>query len=151
MYLDESVTHVPRPYPWQGCAAVRTHLQAGAKANRSIRSQFVCWLSSGDSRQAAGVRSGVVVTHSAHVLAYRASLSKPLQAGATLHAMPPRENKKNKEPHPQDKKKKPTTKGSNLLVERKESIKTFSRLLQSFLDRLFFRWNRHFANKRRHL
>jgi hypothetical protein len=56
-------------------------------------SQFVCWLSGGDSRQAAGVRFGVVVTHFAHVLAYRASLSHPLQARATLHAMPPHKNK----------------------------------------------------------
>lgn len=74
---------------WKGCAAVRNQFRAGAKANRSLLSQFVCWLSTVDSRQAAGVRSGVVVTHSAHVLAYRASLSKPLQAGATLYASLP--------------------------------------------------------------
>src|SRR5690606_1088224 len=43
---------------WNGRAAVRTHLRAGAKANRSLRSRFVCWLSGGDSRHAAGARSG---------------------------------------------------------------------------------------------
>jgi hypothetical protein len=45
------------------------------------RDYAVCWLSGGDSRQAAGARSGAVDAHSARILAHRASRSKPLQVG----------------------------------------------------------------------
>ena len=38
----------------------------------------------GDSQQAAGARSGAVDAYSARILAYRASHSKPLQAGANV-------------------------------------------------------------------
>jgi hypothetical protein len=40
---------------WKGCAVVRTNFRAGAKANRSLRSQFVCWPSGCDSRHAARI------------------------------------------------------------------------------------------------
>src|SRR5690606_41358942 len=55
--------------------------------SRSCRSSQVVYLpSTGDSQQAAGGRSGALDAHSARILAYRASHSKPLQAGATLCA-----------------------------------------------------------------
>lgn len=39
---------------WYGCAVVHTNFRAGAKANRSLRSQIVCLPSGCDSGSAAG-------------------------------------------------------------------------------------------------
>jgi hypothetical protein len=44
----------------------------------------MAWNGCATVRQAAGVRSGVVVTHSTHVLAKRAFLSKPLPTTANV-------------------------------------------------------------------
>jgi hypothetical protein len=73
---------------WNGCAAVRTHLRAGAKANRSLRSQFVCLVSGGDSRHAAGVHSGgySAPLHS-HPRIARIPFKATSGVARTLHAM----------------------------------------------------------------